>query len=217
MTDIASPQIRDHELRAENLHRVELSGPLKTLAWPDLCPRCGSPAAERIRVEKVFERVTMRRIRDADDPTKYAVARVDVPFCAGCATEHRACAGTLSGWQRITSWMASIFVIPVAGSLVGIALFFWPLVLHAGAGAIVIRPTLPQLGFLAFLLPWSAWMLWLVTRRLRVPAPTRVATAFDFSDNLGGIFGRRRRVYAILDPAFFEAFRRANDHRMVEK
>jgi hypothetical protein len=215
MTDIAGPEIRDQGLRVENPYRVELTGPLKTLAWPTVCPRCGSPAAERIRVEKVFERVALRRIRSPDDPTKYAIARVDVPFCAACASEHRKLVRGLSPWQRVTSYMASLFVIPLVGSLMGIALFFHPLAVGSGEATVLIRPTPPQLWFFALLVPWSAAMLWLVTRRLRVPAPTRVATAFDFSDDLAGIFSRQRRRYAILDQTFFDAFRAANAHRAV--
>jgi len=217
MTDIASPEVRDQGLRVENVHRVELTGPLRTLEWPALCPRCGSAAADRIRVEKVFERITMRRMRDEDDPTKYVIARVDVPFCAACAAEHRRSVRALSGWQRIRSWLASIFVIPVVGSLVGFALFVRPLAIGSGDSTILIRPTLPQLVFLAFLLPWSVWMLWLVTRRLRVPAPTHVATTFDFSDDLAGIFSRQRRAYAISDPVFYDAFVRANAERVVAR
>ena len=69
------------------------------------------------------------------------------------------------------------------------------------------------LGGIVLLVSLGVFITGREARFLRVPPLTDITSACDFSDNVGFPFGRRR-FYAIRNPAFADAFSRANQHRL---
>jgi hypothetical protein len=201
------PQSRTTEL-ARHPHRVELRGALRRIAWPALCPNCGAPAHERIHVRKVFRRVGGHRT----GPALYPIAGADIPFCAECARSHRAAAPGMTPLEYALSHLRTPAVVALLGASVA-ALFTLKLALGAAPGE---ARTLGLAIFGFFALAWvaSAVEVCRQTRRFRVPPPTTVTRACDFSDDLGNLFEGERRVYAIRDPAFAEALVAANQDRV---
>ena len=194
----------------EQTVEIDAAASPRHLQWPDLCANCGGAPAERLPVTKVFERRNRFRTRSADDPLKFAVTRMNVPFCASCASRHRHLAVAPSLLRHVGSFLPTIFLVPAAISAAGTWLFFHPLVLEAAGGTVAVGPNSKQFAFLAFVGLWSAFFVWFNTRRFRVAPPTEITRAFDFDHQRGNVFSRRRRTYRLRNRAFAEAFRAAN-------
>jgi hypothetical protein len=197
---------RDHDLPSVG-HRVALIGPAETLAWPSLCPNCGQMASDRINIQKVFRRKTRRT------PWRYYVTAIEVPFCGGCAARHQTLVEpprAFDGWLAV---FKSPLLIPLVGSCVMGGLFFRPLLemMNDPNGRWI---ALALFAFLAAIAGSSIVGAWRANHPYRVPGSTDVSRAFDYSDNLGSIVTGTRRVFAIRNSAFAEAFTGANRGRL---
>ncbi|HET7470762.1 MAG TPA: hypothetical protein VFJ81_13850, partial [Gemmatimonadales bacterium] len=68
-------------------YRVELIGPLRSLAFPNRCANCGAVTGERLAIRKVFARNAGYRRRTGSPRYRgYRIDMVDVPYCAACST-----------------------------------------------------------------------------------------------------------------------------------
>ena len=196
-----------------NPHRAELTGPLRSLGFPNRCANCGSVTRERLPVRKVFGRSAgyQRRLGS----TRYRGYRIDtarVPYCGVCiAQDARERQSIASRWRArlgallIQSLPAvfpigfAVFLLTTIGPESGEALGFVNVLslVFGGAGAALI-----------------AYALW-DTRRYMVPRQTSVTLAFDFSPDISDLLDhRQRRVYTMRDPAFAEAFTALNRDRV---
>ena len=202
---------RDQDLPAGS-QRVALTGRPRAIAWPPLCPNCGNPTAERLRIEKVFRRKTRRR------PWRYLIAALDVPFCAACAARHRQLVEPprpLDGWLAV---LKSPLLIPLAGACILGAILFRPVIIEGSSDPGGRWVALGLYGFLALAAIASIIGAWRGNRPYRVPRSTEISRAFDYSDNLGNVVTGERRVYAIRNPAFADAFTAANrDHLWTDE
>ena len=186
-------------------HRVELKGPSRTLAWPNICANCGEPAGERITIRKVFRR--WRR----NPGWKYVIRSCDVPFCFECAERHRALEQRMSKEEVFFMTLKSPTMIAFAGSAalaIWLAPGFW-----ASRNDVYSWVGFLILGVLVLNAIWCAFASWWSTRYNRVPAMTEITRACDFSDNLGNFVVGERHTYAIRNAAFAAEFKAANAHR----
>jgi len=198
---------RDYDLPPEAI-RVAVTGPARTLAWPAMCPNCGEPASRRIRVYKVFMRKSRRR------PWHYHIRSIEIPYCERCTREHDA---LVKPPGRFTGWLA-VFRSPLIISLAGAAVMAY----IGGRDLIdgLFDPSsrmvaLAIVGTIAAAALSSIVGAWWSFRYERTPRQTDITRACDFSDNLGNIFIGQRRVFAIRNPRFAEAFAAANRDRLL--
>jgi hypothetical protein len=193
-------------------HRVELRGAPRSLVWPALCPCCGAPAGERITVRKAFGRPRFRGVRSRASWS--TIASVDIPFCAGCVARHDATRerrGLLR--EVLRTFVLNPLIIPLVG-FVWVGARTWPSVREVpldapNAWAMWWLPALMVAGFV-----WTVVVAWRGTRADRVEKQTEVTESCDYSDDVSGWFERERRMYAIRDAAFAEAFVAANRDRV---
>jgi hypothetical protein len=195
-------------------HRVELTGRLASLAFPSRCANCGAVTSERLPVRKVFGRNAGHQYRTRR--RRYRGYRIDtarVPYCGACiAQDARERQSVASRWRaRIGELLLGSF--PALFPL-GFAVFL----------LVKVSPTSPSgeaAGFVTLLVllfggAGAALIAraWWDTRRCMVPKQTAVTLAFDFSPDISDLFDhRQRRVYAMRDPAFAEAFAALNRER----
>jgi hypothetical protein len=185
---------------------VALIGSHRRVSWPPLCPACGAPAASHLEVAKIFG----RRTRHAGRGHYRFIVRMQVPFCQTCAERHRQLL------VPVPSLVGSFFRTPAILSLVGavaVAIILWNVFLQDVDG-ISSQARWYALGGIVLLVGFGMVVTAREARYLRVPPLTEVARACDFSDNLGFPFGRRR-LYAIRNAAFADAFTRANHDRLL--
>ncbi|HKT60145.1 MAG TPA: hypothetical protein VJQ46_08850 [Gemmatimonadales bacterium] len=194
-------------------HRVELTGKLRSLSFPSRCANCGAVAIERLPIRKVFGRMAGRRVRSS----RYRGYRIDtarVPYCDACiALDARERDSLLRRWRaRIGSLLIQSLpaVLPI-----GFAIYLLTTIRPSESGD-------PSGSFVStFALVFGvagaclvAHALW-DTRRYMVPRQTSVTLAFDFSPDVSDLLDRKeRRVYAMRDPAFAEAFTALNRDRL---
>jgi hypothetical protein len=204
-----------HGLLAAHPHRVELTGPLRSLDFPRRCANCGSVTGERLPVRKVFARNAGHWRWRSGRYQGYRIDTARVPYCPACiAQDARERESLASRWRK-------------------------------RLGAILIRsfPALFPLGFAAYLLAHIdptrnpgevgadferilalvfgsagaclvAYAFW-DTRRYMVPRQTSVTLAFDFSPDVSDLLDpSQRRVYAMRDAAFAETFTALNRDRV---
>jgi hypothetical protein len=203
-------------LLVEHPHHVELTGPLRSLAFPSRCANCGAVTTERLRVRKVFGRLAGRRlfVSSTRNPG-YRIDAATVPYCSACiARDARERESWASRWRaRLPSIvLQSIPALPCLGfavflvkdmtvpthgenSAAGFELALALLFAVCGAGLIVRA-------------------LW-ETRRYMVPRQTSVTLAFDFGPDISDVLDPgERRVYAMRDAAFADAFSALNRDRV---
>jgi hypothetical protein len=190
---------------APNPHRVELVGAPSALAWPAVCPNCGAPASERIRVGKVF----VVTYQFDDQPAWYRVCRVAMPFCSPCAARHRSEQPAASSAERLLTMVRAEMAIPMV--IMGAVAVFCAREALASLPDQVGAAVMGGLGLL-FALGSAACArsAWRGSARFRVPPQTSVTLSCDFSDDISDPFDEERRIYAIRDPRFAEAFASMN-------
>ena len=204
------------DLVAPHLHRVELTGTLRALAFPNRCPNCAGATAERLRIRKVFGRRAGRRRRMS--PSSYPGYRIDaadVPYCPACiAQDARERESLASRWRaRLPSLtLQSLPALPC----LGFAVFLLRTVgapLHAGDTTVGFERALALLFGV-----WGLGLIgraWWETRRYMVPRQTSVTLAFDFSPDISDVLDPgERRIYSMRDAAFAEAFTALNRDRI---
>jgi len=198
---------RDYDLPPDAT-RVTVTGPARTLAWPAMCPNCGEPASTPIRVYKVFMRKTRRR------PWHYHIRSIEIPYCERCTREHHA---LVKPPGAFTGWLA-VFRSPLIISLIGAAV-----IAYIGGRDLIEGLFDPSSRMIAFAIVGtiaaaalsSIIGAWWSFRYDRMPKQTDITRACDFSDNLGNIFIGQRRVFAIRNARFAEAFAAANRDRLL--
>lgn len=197
-------------------HRVELTGPLGSLGFPDRCANCGVATSERLSVRKVFGRNAGRRRRARARYSRgYRIDTAEVPYCRACiAQDARERQSVASRWRaRLGTFLLEAFP----------ALF--PLAFAVFLLTVIDLPRKPRYAFNGFeqivgLLFGSAAVgaiayAWWGTRRCLVPRQTSVTLAFDFSPDVSDLLDRvPRRVYAMRDAVFAEAFTALNRDRV---
>jgi len=210
------PADRLDGLVAPNPNRVELTGTLCSLAFPNRCANCGAATTERLPVRKVFGRSSGYQRRAFS--RKYIGYRIDtarVPYCPACIAQDARERGSLaSRWRsRLRGMLIRAFpaVFPV-----GFAVFLLTTIQppahadNAAAGferALALLFGLSGAGLLAY--------AWWDTRNCMVPRQTSVTLAFDFSPDVSDILDHaQRRVYTMRDPTFAEAFTALNRERV---
>ena len=186
-------------------HVVALIGSHRRVAWPPLCPACGAPASTDIEVSKIFG----RRAQYSGRASYRSIVRMRIPFCRSCVDRHQ---------QLVTpvpSVIGSFFRTPAVLSFIGaaaVAAILSMIFLQGGEG-VSQGARLYALGGIVLLVGTGIVITAREARFLRVPPLTEITRACDFSDNVGYPFGRRR-FYAIRNPAFADAFTRANQERL---
>jgi hypothetical protein len=202
-------------LLAPHPHRVELTGPLRTLGFPNRCANCGAVTSERLPVRKVFGRNAGHQYRTRSRRYRgYRIDTVPVPYCGGCmAQDARERESAASRWRaRLGGLLLGAF--PALFPL-GFAVF---LLVKVGPES----PSGQAAGFLSLLVlvfgGAGAVLIaraWWDTRRYMVPRQTGVTLAFDFSPDISDLLDhRQRRVYAMRDATFAEAFTALNRDRV---
>jgi len=202
--------------REPHPYRVELTGPLRSLGFPNRCANCGAVTSERLPVRKVFGRNAGYRRRAIS--RQYRGYRIDtalVPYCPPCiAQDARERESAASRWRsRLGALLIQSF--PAFFPL-GFAVFLLttisPSMNPGDTGGGVERLLALVFGGAGLGLIAYAW--W-DTRRCMVPRQTSVTLAFDFSADVSDVLDHsQRRVYAMRDAAFAEAFTALNRDRV---
>lgn len=203
-------------LLAEHPHHVELTGSLRSLAFPSRCANCGAVTTERLRVRKVFGRMAGHRylMSSTRDPG-YRIDTARVPYCLACITQDaRERPSTASRWRaRLPSLVVQL--IPALPCL-GFAAYLLTTIdttMHGDNGATAFDWALVLL-FAASGLILIVRALW-ETRNHMVPRQTSVTLAFDFGPDISDLLDHAaRRMYAIREAAFAEAFIQLNRDRV---
>lgn len=196
-------------------HRVELTGPLGSLEFPNRCANCSAVTSERLPVRKVFGRHVGRRRRARSRRYRgYRIDTAQVPYCRACiAQDARAHQSVASRWRaRLGALLLQSLpaLMPLAFAVV-LLTTTGPPSDPGGAGDFVRILALVFGGAGAWLIAHAWWD----TRRCMVPQQTSVTLAFDFSPDVSDLLDHgQRRVYAIRDPAFAEAFTALNRYRV---
>ena len=216
-TDVSAAQLdaRLQGLLAPHPHRVELTGPLRSIGFPNRCANCGAVTSERLPVRKVFGRNAGHQYRTRSRSYRgYRIDTAQVPYCGGCiAQDARERDSVASRWRaRLGGLLLGSF--PALFPL-GFAVFLLVKVgPESGSGQAAGFLTLLELvfgGAGAALIARAWWD----TRRYMVPRQTGVTLAFDFSPDISDLLDhRQRRVYAMRDAGFAEAFTALNRDRV---
>jgi len=215
MSDAVGLDPRLDGLLEAHPHRAELTGSLRSLAFPNRCANCGAVTSERLPVSKVFARNAGYRRRTGSRPYRgYRIDTAQVPYCGACiARDARERQSAASRWRaRLLSLLIQSFpaVFPI-----GFAIFLLrtvgPQSGSGQAGDFVSVMALIFGGAGAALIAYAWWD----TRRHMVPRQTSVTLAFDFSPDVSDLLDHsQRRVYAMRDAAFAEAFTALNRDRV---
>jgi hypothetical protein len=163
----------------------------------------------------VFGRNAGRRRRTGSRRYRgYRIDTAQVPYCAACiARDARERQSVASRWRA---------------RMVGLLLGSFPALFPLGFAVFLLTTVSPAspsgnafglVGMLALGFGGAGACLiahaWWDTRRHMVPRQTSVTLAFDFSPDVSDLLDRaQRRVYAMRDPAFAEAFAALNRDRL---
>jgi hypothetical protein len=200
-------------------NRVELTGTLRSLGFPNRCANCGAATTERLPVRKVFARYAGYRRRAMS--RRYLGYRIDtarVPYCPTCiAQDARECQSLASRWR---SRLGGILIrsLPAVFPL-GFAVFLLTNIqpaTHPGEAADgFVRALALLFGFSGMGVIGYGW--W-DTRNCMVPKQTSVTLAFDFSPDVSDLLDHsQRRVYTMREAAFAEAFTALNRERVWQQ
>lgn len=205
-------QRRAERALADHPYRVELSGNLRSIAWPSICANCGESTQDRLFVRKVFlrPRYSGRRRRGT---SRYHIKGAEIPYCAACTAQHRELTPYRSLTRNVLGIIFTPMLIPIVGSII-----MGTIALRAVQGISLSEPHalfawgVPAL-FLAILL-WSLLCAWEMTRADRVERQSDVTMACDFSDDVSWFFERERRIYAMRNETFARALAEGNRDRV---
>ena len=210
--DRSSLQQRADRSLADHPYRIELTGGLRSIAWPSMCANCAAPAHAWLSVPKVFLRPRYRS-RRRRGTSRYSVRAADIPYCATCAAQHRDLTPRKSVARNTLGIIFTPMLIPIIGSIV-----MGTIAIRAVSG---ISPSesyarlawgVPAL-FLAICI-WSLVCAWEMTRADRVERQSDITIACDFSDDVSWFFERERRIYAMRNESFARALADANRDRV---
>ena len=205
-------QRREESALARHPYQVELTGGLRSLAWPSICANCGAPASGRLTVRKVFIRPRMRG-RHRHGMIKHTIPAAQIPYCAPCVQRHRELTPPTNVVQQALGVLFTPLLIPIVGSAI-----FGVITLRV---VLDMSPTDPYARYawglpalFLFICMWSLFAAWHATQPARVEPPSEVTRACDFSDDVSRLFERERRIYAMRNKEFADALRHANHDRV---
>ena len=208
----SSVQQRADRALADHPYRIELTGGLRSIAWPAICAHCGQSTDERLIVPKVFLRPRYRG-RRRRGTSRHTVAAAEIPYCAVCAAQHRDLTPRPSTARNVLGIIFTPLLIPIVGSIImGSIALRAVLAISPGESYARLAWGLPGL-FLAICL-WSIYCAWEMTRADRVERQSDVTFACDFSDDVSWFFERERRIYAMRNEGFARALADANRDRV---
>lgn len=219
MTEATAPGPSLDGLLEPHPNRVELTGTLRSLAFPSRCANCGTVTTERLPVRKVFSRSSgYRRWAISRRYVGYRIDTARVPYCPACIAQDARERQSLASrwWARLGGILVRSFpaVFPL-----GFAVFLLTTIqppTHSGEATGGFERGLALLFGLsgAGLIVYGWWD----TRRCMVPKQTSVTLAFDFSPDVSDVLDHEeRRVYAMRDGAFAEAFTALNRERIWQR
>jgi hypothetical protein len=216
--DMSPYRDRSDGLVTPYANRIELTGSLRSLRFPDRCANCGAATRDRLAVRKVFSRSTGYRSR-LFSSTRYMTGyRIDtawVPYCPACIAKDARERKPLAA-----RWLAR---------LGGILLRSFPALFPLGFAVFLLTTIQPPIhpgeatgGFeraMALLFGLSGAGIigyaWWDTRNCMVPKQTGVTLAFDFSRDVSDVFDHgQRRICSMRDAAFADAFAELNRDRV---
>jgi hypothetical protein len=212
----ASPVDRLDGLLARHPNRVELTGTLRSLGFPNRCANCGAATTGRLPVRKVFGRNAGYRRRVFS--RRYQCYRIDtalVPYCPACiALDARERQSLVSRWRaRLGPLLLGSFpaLFPLGFAVFLLTTIGPPTRPGEATGdferALALVFGVPAVGLVVY--------AWWDTRSYMVPRQTRVTLAFDFSPDISDVLDPgERRIYAIRDAPFAEAFTALNQDRL---
>lgn len=194
---------------APHAHRMTLWGAPDAARFPPLCPNCGKAAANSLRLAKAF-----RRASGSDTPDSTVVLSVTVPFCDACIARHRAEVQS----PGLASTLLSSFSSGDMFGAVGCA----AAAVFTGYHALdeLLQGRWSHFGVFAGLTAlfgliarFQGRQAWHDTEHARIPAPTRVAQAFDYGDNAPAPFESPKYDCTMRDERFAAAFKALNRER----
>jgi hypothetical protein len=173
------------------------------LHFPPLCPNCGQVADSRLKIERPFL-IHIYNSGDSGNYTEPSIDVLEVPFCATCVGRRGAeqiAPGPLTSVKRIFSeaeGVAGLVVIGISG------LFFW-----SALGSLSLFPLV--LGCFPLMIGiWLIRPVWKKSYYMRLPQPTNVDMAVDFTPYLGLAHEPRWRAFQFRSRGYMEQFRSAN-------
>ena len=204
MTRRFEPQDGDSGLAAHP-HRFTLRGAPDALAFPALCPHCGSPASGKLPCSKVFRRV------NSDAPNDYVVVSVAVPFCSACIGQHRAATPAATPLANILSSFSTGDMLGAVFPGLAAAFVVYLSLKDLVRGQVVRAITLLPIAAVFVAIAWyQRRHVWRATEHLRVAPQSEVSRAFDFSDDMAPAFEPPRFVCTVRDARFAAAFEALN-------
>ena len=203
-------------LLAEHPHHVELTGPLRSLAFPSRCANCGAVTTERLTVRKVFGRMAgHRHLMSSNRYPGYRIDTARVPYCPACIEQDASERPSVAARWRARLPNLVVQSIPALPCL-GFAVFLVKDMAVPTPGGISAAGFELALALLfavcgAGLIVRALWE----TRRYMIPQQTSVTLAFDFGTDISDVLDPgERRVYAMRDAAFADAFMALNRYRV---
>jgi len=191
-------------------HLVELKGSPGALTWPDICPNCGAPASERVKVRKVFGRHTQLS-SESRSYSRFLIRSATIPLCAACAQRHRELLRVTMPQQALFRILRNPAMLAAYAAIAFAVFAFRRLVVGSGEP----QHGLAIIGFFLLVALFTFSMVWWHTRTDFVPPLTEIARACDWSDNLGNLLTGERHAYAIRNAAFTQALAFLNGDRFV--
>lgn len=187
---------------------MELTGSPSSLAYPDVCARCGSPTRTRLAIAKAFRR-TSDEGRD-----RHVIIGARVPFCPACVAVHEREVKRMSRLWRALLCFRSTAIIGALGPALFAGLLTQAALQRALYGETrAVAMFGGAAALFALIAAFCIWQAYRATRRFAIPAPTSVTRAFDFGDDRSQTFDAPRHVYQLSNATFAEAFRAANRER----
>ena len=185
---------------------MEIAGPVRRVASPELCACCGAPALERILIERAFQHWST----NDGSHSWWVYTGMRVPFCSICLGKHRQHEQHLTPAGRLLVALQTWTTIPTLGGAAFAVYFFLQAVAHPGSAIFRIA------GAVLFLhIGLGSFVAGLRTTRHRaIPKPTDVTAGFVFTDNQAKMLEPEHRTIHLRSGTFACAFAEANRSRI---
>ena len=198
---------------APHPHKLELRGSVAELSWPNICAHCGEPAPERVVVRKVFRPLPRRHGSGGGGLRAYRIDTAPIPFCGMCAATHRTRVQRPSMAKMALRLVFHPLIIPVAG-FAWLTTVFWRSFRTSPVPEPGRFPEWAVIGLLVAALAWCVFLLWRTTAPGRLEPQTDITRSCDFSEDVSGFMEKERRIYALSNKSFADAFTALNVSRV---